>query len=238
MELSHLSAVSPIDGRYGNKCSLLRPIFSEFGLIRHRVIVEIRWLQALASHPSIPEVPGFSESANNTLEDIITEFCEQDARRVKAIEKTTNHDVKAVEYFLKEKVAEHQELMKVSEFFHFACTSEDINNLSYALMLKTARDDLLLAVMEEIILTLQAMAKTYARIPMLCRSMCRKQPVRRGCGCCVGKPMKTRPPMLCGMLTTSSSSTAPSCGLLARSSTGSKAAAQACPMICADAPRS
>ncbi|MEN8132270.1 MAG: adenylosuccinate lyase [Pseudomonadota bacterium] len=170
MELSQLSAISPIDGRYGNKCTLLRPIFSEFGLIRHRIIVEIRWLQALASHPSIPEVPPFSESANDLLEGIISDFSEQDAERIKAIEKTTNHDVKAVEYFLKEQVAEHQEFMKVSEFFHFACTSEDINNLAYALMLNTTRDDILLAEMEEIILTLQAMAKTYANLPMLCRT--------------------------------------------------------------------
>ena len=103
MELSPLTALSPIDGRYGNKCTILRPIFSEFGLIRHRILVEIRWLQALASNPSIPEVPPFSESSHDLFEDIISNFSEAEARRIKEIEKTTNHDVKAVEYFLKEK---------------------------------------------------------------------------------------------------------------------------------------
>jgi adenylosuccinate lyase len=170
MELSSLTAISPIDGRYGDKCTLLRPIFSEYGLIRHRVLVEICWLQALASNPSIPEVLPFPDSANTVLEDIISHFSEQDARRIKAIEKTTNHDVKAVEYYLKEKISNNSELEGISEFFHFACTSEDINNLSYALILNTARDDILLPEMEEIILSLKAMAKTYAHIPMLCRT--------------------------------------------------------------------
>jgi adenylosuccinate lyase len=170
MELSSLTAISPIDGRYGNKCALLRPIFSEYGLIRHRVLVEICWLQALASNTSIPEVLPFSDSANAVLEHIISNFSELDAKRIKAIEKTTNHDVKAVEYYLKEKISNNSELENISEFFHFACTSEDINNLSYALMLNTAREDILLPEMEEIILSLRAMAKTYAHIPMLCRT--------------------------------------------------------------------
>jgi len=170
MELSSLTAISPIDGRYGDKCTLLRPLFSEYGLIRHRVLVEICWLQALASNTSIPEVLPFPDSANIILEDIISNFAEQDARRIKAIEKTTNHDVKAVEYYLKEKISNNSELEGISEFFHFACTSEDINNLSYALMLNTAREDILLPEMEEIILSLRAMAKTYAHIPMLCRT--------------------------------------------------------------------
>jgi len=135
-----LTAISPIDGRYANKVEDLRPIFSEFGLIRYRVLVEIRWLQTLANHPLIIEVSPFSATANNLLDSIIDNFSESDAQRVKDIEKTTNHDVKAVEYLLKEKIAGCDELEQVSEFIHFACTSEDINNLSYALMLKEGRD--------------------------------------------------------------------------------------------------
>ncbi|MEI6542258.1 MAG: adenylosuccinate lyase [Methylococcales bacterium] len=135
-----LTAISPIDGRYANKVEDLRPIFSEYGLIRYRVLVEIRWLQTLANHPLIIEVSPFSATANNLLDSIIDNFSESDAQRVKDIEKTTNHDVKAVEYLLKEKIAGCDELEQVSEFIHFACTSEDINNLSYALMLKEGRD--------------------------------------------------------------------------------------------------
>ncbi len=136
MELSALSAVSPIDGRYGSKTSQLRPIFSEYGLIRNRVIVEIRWLQKLADTPAIQEVPIFSPATNQLLNDIVDNFSEADANRVKEIERTTNHDVKAVEYMIKEKFADNQELQAINEFVHFACTSEDINNLSHALMLK------------------------------------------------------------------------------------------------------
>ena len=135
-----LTAISPIDGRYANKVEDLRPIFSEYGLIRYRVLVEIRWLQTLANHPLIIEVSPFSATANNLLDSIIDNFSESDAQRVKDIEKTTNHDVKAVEYLLKEKIAGCDELEQVSEFIHFACTSEDINNLSYAIMLKEGRD--------------------------------------------------------------------------------------------------
>ena len=135
-----LTAISPIDGRYANKVEDLRPIFSEYGLIRYRVLVEIRWLHTLANHPLIIEVSPFSATANNLLDSIIDNFSESDAQRVKDIEKTTNHDVKAVEYLLKEKIAGCDELEQVSEFIHFACTSEDINNLSYALMLKEGRD--------------------------------------------------------------------------------------------------
>lgn len=134
-----LTAISPIDGRYANKVEDLRPIFSEYGLIRFRVLVEVRWLQALAKHPLITEVQTFSATADELLNNIIDQFSESDAQRVKDIEKTTNHDVKAVEYLLKEKIAGNAELEKVSEFIHFACTSEDINNLSYALMLKEGR---------------------------------------------------------------------------------------------------
>ncbi len=124
MELSALTAVSPVDGRYGSKTSVLRSIFSEFGLLKYRTIVEIRWLQKLAATDAIVEVPAFSAEANAFLDRIATEFSEQDALRIKTIERTTNHDVKAVEYFLKEKVAEIPELHAVNEFIHFACTSE------------------------------------------------------------------------------------------------------------------
>nr|WP_305910171.1 adenylosuccinate lyase [Methylomarinum sp. Ch1-1]MDP4520180.1 adenylosuccinate lyase [Methylomarinum sp. Ch1-1] len=134
-----LTAISPIDGRYADKVEALRPVFSEYGLIRYRVEVEVRWLQALANHPQIEEVPALSASAMQRLNAIVSDFNEADAQRIKEIEKTTNHDVKAVEYFLKEKISGHEELEKVSEFIHFACTSEDINNLSYALMLKEGR---------------------------------------------------------------------------------------------------
>ncbi|MGL5289800.1 MAG: lyase family protein, partial [Aeromonas sp.] len=139
MELSALTAVSPIDGRYGDKAQALRPLFSEFGLLRFRVEVEVRWLQKLASHIGIPEVPALSSAANALLDGIISHFNEADAARIKQIERTTNHDVKAVEYFLKEQVAVNPELAAVSEFIHFACTSEDINNNAHGLMLKTAR---------------------------------------------------------------------------------------------------
>ncbi len=134
-----LTAISPIDGRYASKVEDLRPIFSEFGLIRYRVLVEIRWLQALSAHPEITEVPVLSEQALDFLNTLAADFNENEAQRVKEIEKTTNHDVKAIEYFLKEKIKGHSELENISEFIHFACTSEDINNLSYALMLKDGR---------------------------------------------------------------------------------------------------
>ena len=144
MELSSLTAVSPVDGRYGDKVSALRGIFSEYGLLKFRVQVEVRWLQKLAAHAAIKEVPAFAADAIGYLDAIVASFSEEDAARIKTIERTTNHDVKAVEYFLKEKVAEIPELHAVSEFIHFACTSEDINNLSHALMLKTAREEVVL----------------------------------------------------------------------------------------------
>ena len=170
MELSQLTAISPIDGRYGTKTEALRPIFSEYGLIRHRVIVEIRWLQALAAHEGITEVPALGGHAERVLNDIIEKFSEQDAQRVKNIESTTNHDVKAVEYFLKEKVAGNTELETVSEFIHFACTSEDINNLAYALMLREARNQSLLPLMDDVINALGELARRYADEPMLSRT--------------------------------------------------------------------
>jgi adenylosuccinate lyase len=170
MELSSLTAISPIDGRYGSKCTDLRPIFSEFGLIRHRVLIEVRWLQALAGHEAIREVPSLSEHANNILNDIVTNFSEADAKRVKNIERTTNHDVKAVEYFLKEKIAGNAELEAVSEFIHFACTSEDINNLSHALMLREGRGQVLLPQLDEVIEAIRKLAHELADQPMLCRT--------------------------------------------------------------------
>ena len=170
MELSQLTAISPIDGRYGARTDSLRPIFSEYGLIRHRIIVEIRWLQALAAHAGIQEVPALGAHADRVLNDIIETFSEQDAQRVKNIERTTNHDVKAVEYFLKEKIAGNTELEAVSEFIHFACTSEDINNLAYALMLREARNQSLLPLMDDVIKVLSELAHRYADEPMLART--------------------------------------------------------------------
>ena len=170
MELSNLTAVSPVDGRYGNKCEHLRPIFSEYGLIRHRVQVEIRWLQALAAHEGIEEVPPLGEHANHILEGIVENFDEADAQRVKNIERSTNHDVKAVEYFLKEKIAGNRELEAVSEFIHFACTSEDINNLSHALMLREGRGQILLPQIDELIDALRMLAHEHAAEPLLSRT--------------------------------------------------------------------
>ncbi|WP_088328794.1 adenylosuccinate lyase [Lacimicrobium sp. SS2-24] len=170
MELSSLTAVSPVDGRYGSKTAELRSIFSEFGLIKFRVQVEVRWLQKLAEIDGINEVPSFSPEASAALNTIVNEFSEADAARIKDIERTTNHDVKAVEYFLKEKVADNEELNNVTEFIHFACTSEDINNLSHALMLKTARDDVILPYFDKLIGELGRMAKEYKSIAMMART--------------------------------------------------------------------
>lgn len=170
MELSSLTAVSPIDGRYSDKVSLLRPIFSEFGLLKYRIQVEVRWLQKLAACADIKEVPPFSVEAKTYLEQIVTRFNEDDAIQIKQIEQTTYHDVKAVEYFLKEKMAAIPELEKVAEFIHFACTSEDINNLSHALMLKTARDQVVLPKWRKIINSLKEMAHLYRALPLLSRT--------------------------------------------------------------------
>ena len=170
MQLTSLTAISPIDGRYGSKTADLRPIFSEYGLIRFRVTVEIRWLQSLAAHPGITEVPAFSGAAEAALESIITAFTETDAQRVKDIERTTNHDVKAVEYLIKEKFAGNDELENVSEFVHFACTSEDINNLSHALMLREGRDAVLLPQVDAVINAIRSLAHKYADHPMLSRT--------------------------------------------------------------------
>jgi len=170
LDLSALTAVSPIDGRYGNKTDALRSVFSEFGLIRYRVMVEVRWLQHLANHPEIGEVPPFSDEANQLLNGLVDNFTLEQALRVKEIERTTNHDVKAVEYLLKETIASHAELNAVSEFIHFACTSEDINNLSHALMLKEGRDTIVVPVLQQIHQQLSDMAREMADVPMLSRT--------------------------------------------------------------------
>jgi adenylosuccinate lyase len=168
-ELSSLTAVSPIDGRYGAKTSSYRSIFSEYGLIRYRVEVEIRWLQCLANHPQIDEVPTLSVGANQKLEAILDNFDESHASDIKNIEATTNHDVKAVEYFLKKQFKSNAELNAIKEFIHFACTSEDINNLSHALMLKAGRG-VLVEQLEQATSIMTALAKAYAAIPMLSRT--------------------------------------------------------------------
>ena len=170
MELSSLTAVSAIDGRYGDKVTALRPIFSEYGLLKFRVQVEVRWLQKLAACAEIREVPAFDADANAYLDKIVAEFSEQDAQRIKTIERTTNHDVKAVEYFLKEKVAEVPALHAVSEFIHFACTSEDINNLSHALMLNTAREEVIKPQWRKIIDAIAGLSQEYRDIPLLSRT--------------------------------------------------------------------
>ncbi len=167
--LSALNAVSPVDGRYGNKTIALRGIFSEFGLIRSRVEVEVRWLQQLSCHTGIPEVPAFSAATNALLDSIVTGFNDADAQAVKDIERTTNHDVKAVEYFLKNKFKGNSELEAVLEFVHFACTSEDINNLSHALMLREGRK-VFIKDAEAIIDGIVNLAHDYAADSMLSRT--------------------------------------------------------------------
>jgi adenylosuccinate lyase len=170
MELSPLTAVSPIDGRYSSKSADLRPMFSELGLIRHRILVEVRWLQALAAHPAITEVPALSEHAANILDSLLENFSIEDAQRIKNIERTTNHDVKAIEYFLKERIEGNQELEAISEFIHFACTSEDINNLSHALMLREGRGQVLIPQMDELVDRIRHLAHEHADKPMLSRT--------------------------------------------------------------------
>jgi adenylosuccinate lyase len=169
MELSALTAISPIDGRYGSKTASLRSIFSEFGLIKYRVLVEVRWLQQLAANPGITEVKPFPADVNAKLEELLAEFSEAQAARIKAIESTTNHDVKAVEYFLKESIKNAPQLNDVSEFIHFACTSEDINNLSHALMLQEGRA-LALGYADRIIAKLAELSHAHADAAMLART--------------------------------------------------------------------
>lgn len=167
--MNALTALSPLDGRYASKCDALRPFLSEFGLIHARVTVEVRWLQALSNRPEIVEVAPFSNETNAALDAIVSNFSEEDANRIKEIERTTNHDVKAVEYFLKEKIAGIAELQNAGEFIHFACTSEDINNLSHALMLKNGRE-VLVSSMKQILNAISTLATAHAEQPMLSRT--------------------------------------------------------------------
>lgn len=170
MQLNALTAISPVDGRYGSKTTDLRQYFSEFGLIKYRVTVEVRWLQQLAAIAGINEVPTLSAQANELLDSIVDNFSLEDAQRVKDIERTTNHDVKAVEYLLKEKVQSNAELAAISEFIHFACTSEDINNLSHGLMLTEARNQVLLPVCDELLNAIKQLAEELKTVPMMART--------------------------------------------------------------------
>jgi len=168
--ISSLTAISPIDGRYHSKTRSLSRYFSEYGLIYYRVLVEIRWFQQLAAHAYVPEVKPLSAKANDFLQSILAEFSEADAQNIKDREKVTNHDVKAVEYFLKAKFDALPELAASKEFIHFACTSEDINNLAYALMLKDARSQVLLPLLQQVTATIKSQALQYAEVPLLART--------------------------------------------------------------------
>jgi adenylosuccinate lyase len=170
MTLNPLTALSPLDGRYAAKADALRPIFSEFGLMHRRVLVEVRWLLALGDHAGIAEVPPFSAAARQFLTSLADGFSLHDAERVKTIERETNHDVKAIEYLLKQRSAGFAEVEAVKEFIHFACTSEDINNLSYSLMLKDAREQVLLPAIDKLLATLRRLAHEFAAQPMLSRT--------------------------------------------------------------------
>lgn len=170
MSLTTLNALSPLDGRYQSKLDALRPYFSEYALIKHRAWVEIEWLKALASAPALTEISAFSAETIHELDAAISNFSEEDASQVKAIEARTNHDVKALEYWLKEKFYANEEVKKASEFIHFACTSEDINNLSHGLMLKTARDAVMLPFLNSLIARLSELAHQLADQPMLSRT--------------------------------------------------------------------
>ena len=167
MTLSALTALSPLDGRYAGKIEPLRRYFSELGLIRYRVLVEVEWLKALAAEPKIREVPRFSKATIKKLDAVVADFSDADGARVKKIESVTNHDVKAIEYFLKEKLGGNREVARVAEFIHFACTSEDINNLCHALMLKAARDEVMLPGLDAIIERLRTIAHEQAGAAML-----------------------------------------------------------------------
>ena len=170
MDLSPLTALSPIDGRYADKTKSLRPFFSEYGLLRARVEVELRWLHLLGATADIAEVPKLSTDAEAFINNIILNFSVEDAAEIKQIERETNHDVKAVEYFIKRKFKDNDELNKVNEFVHFACTSEDINNTAYGLMLKQAREAVILPQMDTIVGTLRKLAHEHAETPMLSRT--------------------------------------------------------------------
>ncbi|MDH5357942.1 MAG: adenylosuccinate lyase [Gammaproteobacteria bacterium] len=170
MELTSLTAISPVDGRYADKTKSLRPFFSEYGLLRARVEVEVRWLHLLGANADITEVPKLSAEAEAFLDDMVNNFSVEDAAEIKEIERETNHDVKAVEYFIKRKFKANAELDKINEFVHFACTSEDINNTSYGIMLKNARDQVILPEMDTIIATLRKLAIEHAETPMMSRT--------------------------------------------------------------------
>lgn len=170
LDLSATTALTPLDGRYGSKVKGLRPIFSEYGLIKYRCQVEVAWLQALAREGAVKEVPAFSDETISQLSEIIEHFSVDDAEAVKHIEATTNHDVKAVEYFLKQRSQSIKQVAAASEFFHFACTSEDINNLAYALMLKDAREQVVLPTLREVIAAIATLANDNAQVAMLART--------------------------------------------------------------------
>lgn len=165
-----LLAISPIDGRYHSKVKALAPLVSEYGLLKYRLLVEIEWLKALANEPNIPELPALKKTQIDYLEQIVSNFSLEDAQAIKEIERTTNHDVKAVEYFLKAQLSKEASLKPYLEFVHFACTSEDINNLAYALMLKSARETVLLPELEKVVNTLKALSQQFKATPMLART--------------------------------------------------------------------
>ncbi|MFM2435690.1 MAG: hypothetical protein RL063_1671, partial [Pseudomonadota bacterium] len=170
MSLTTLNALSPLDGRYQTKLDSLRPYFSEYALIKHRAWVEVEWLKALAAEPSLKEIAAFGVDTIKELDSAIASFSEVDAMQVKAIEARTNHDVKALEYWLKEKFDGNPEIKAASEFIHFACTSEDINNLSHGLMLKTARDNIMLPFLSDLMARLSELSHQLADQPMLART--------------------------------------------------------------------
>ncbi len=170
MTLTALTALSPLDGRYHDKVAALRPYFSEFGLIRYRVLIEVEWFKALSAEPAIAEIAPFSAATTKQLNELCANFGEADAEQIKTIEKRTNHDVKAIEYWLREKLSANPETTKALEFIHFACTSEDINNLSHALMLTAGRNELMLPALDVLINRLRNLAHQLADLPMLCRT--------------------------------------------------------------------
>jgi adenylosuccinate lyase len=170
MEHTRLKALSPADGRYADKVGALRDILSEYGLLRYRVLVEVRWLQWLADEPGVPELPPLSSVMKDVLNQIVDEFDADDAERIKKIEATTNHDVKAVEYYIRERIGSGTDAQSIGDFIHFACTSEDINNLAYALMLRTARDEILQSQMRELTAKLRGMSVEYAGLAMMSRT--------------------------------------------------------------------
>jgi len=170
MPFTMLTALSPLDGRYASKVDALRPQFSEYGLIRRRLQVEIEWLKALAAEPHFAEIPAFSPATVAALDALVANFQPEHAAEVKEIEAVTNHDVKALEYWIKKKLADNAEVMRVSEFIHFACTSEDINNLSHALMLQAAREEALLPTLDKVVARLRELAHQLADVPMMSRT--------------------------------------------------------------------